>query len=381
MKMLKKILVLSLVASATLLASADINDIKKLKMFDKPNISINSFLEHESTYQVKGTVSDEQRTSPFEAFITKDYKEVIFGKGFNIQTEKPLVIPIDIDLMRKTAEYTIGEGVDEYFIFTDPECQYCQNLEKAIPQIAKHAKVHVFLFPLSRHKDAKVMSYYIMSQKDDTLRAEAMHKIANGGKEFKDAKLSQNDIEKYDVDLKAQLDFANTMGVSSTPTIFSVNGNKVEYPELMQKYNIAEPVDMGGIEFLKKSNLEISLNDNNKDPLYVFTTVSELNKLKAIESKYAKEKSIRVFLKLDNALKDLNPLKAIYMQTDNATRVKLIKDLMSEKEIDNTLLDAAKNLSKDEETKFLPVSYVMQKMRLKADGSLIIVDSKGNVVE
>lgn len=375
---------MSISASTALFSSTGVDEIKKLTMFNKPNIEINSYLEHESTYHIKGTVKDAQRIAPFEAYVTKDYKEVIFGKGFEASTEKPLLIPLDTALMKRTAAYSVGDGEDEYFIFTDPECPYCKSLEKSIPMLSKNAKFHIFLYPLSFHKEAKAMSYHIMSKKNNKEKAEAMHGVANNSLEYKDAKVSQNDIVKFDADLKAQMDIANSLGVTGTPSIFDGNGNKIEFPQLLQKYNIAEPVDLEGINFLRESNLEIVLNNDaqSKKPLlYIFMTPGQTDALKDANIKYGKEKSIRVFLKLDKEFKYFNHLKAIYMQQDNTARVKLIKDLMSEKEIDNTLVDAAKNLSKDEETKFLPVSYVMQKMRLKSNSDFVVVDSQGNVVE
>lgn len=264
--MIKRTLFLatSLLLTSTI-SSANIDDIKKLPIFDSPNLEINDYKENISTYQVKGIIRGE-RTTLFEAFITKDYKEVIFGKGFDAITQRPISIPLDVEYMKSIASYSIGEGKEEYFIFTDPECPYCKNLEKLMPQLGKNAKFHIFLFPLSFHKNAKAMSYSILSQDDNASRAKTMHDIANGSDNYKNVKLSQNQVEQFEASLKLQINFAEKIGVNGTPTIFDAIGNKVEYPDLLKKYSTKEPVDMGGIEFLKKGDLDISLSsvENNE---------------------------------------------------------------------------------------------------------------------
>lgn len=115
-----------------------------------------------------------------------------------------------------------------------------------------------------------------------------------------------------------------------------------------------------------------------KEPIYVFTTIEKLKKLKQIEQKYQDNKSIYVFLKLDKMIQDLDSLKAIYMQKKDK-RVELLRKLMNGETIDSNIIADAKNIDKSEETKFLPVSYVMQKMHLDVNSDFLIIDSNGNV--
>lgn len=381
---INRILTASLFASVTLFAASNIDKIKELKMFNKPGITITSYAEHESTYQVKGNVQNQGGVAPFEAFITKDLREVIFGRGFNAKTQKPLQVIIDTKAFIKDVAYTFGDGKDEYMLFTDPECPYCHQLEKILPLLKKNAKFHIFLYPLSFHKNAKPMSYFIMSQKTDKDKASVMHNIANELTDYKKAKFTLSEIEKYDELLKKQFDIASILGVSGTPALFDINGNPVQWNTLLKKYDIKEPVDMEGINFLNKSGLGITLSDKgHNESLYVFTSLdknSNLDKIKAIVEKYGDNHSINLYLKLDRQMTSLNKLKVIYSQSDNKKRVELLNQLIENKKLDEALIVKAKAMTKDEETKYIPVSYVMQKMKLDTNKDFLIIDKDGKIV-
>ena len=76
----------------------------------------------------------------------------------------------------------------------------------------------------------------------------------------------------------------------------------------------------------------------------------------------------------------LNKLKVIYSQSDNKKRVELLNQLIENKKLDEALIVKAKAMTKDEETKYIPVSYVMQKMKLDTNKDFLIVDKDGKIV-
>lgn len=241
MKILKRIAIVTLVSGVVLSANTHIDKIKSLKMFNNKNIEVLAFQENTSTYQIKASVDNNGQKSVFEAFITKDFKEIVIGKGFDAETQKPLLVSMDMKKHLDKAAYSIGSGKEEYIVFTDPECPYCHKLEEVLPELAKHAKFHVFLFPLSFHKNAKQMSYYIISQKDTKSKQVAMLEIANGSTKYRDAKFSIDEIEKLDAELQEQISVASMLGVNGTPAMFDTKGDNVNWVQLLDKFGVKKP--------------------------------------------------------------------------------------------------------------------------------------------
>lgn len=376
---MKKRILLSLTVFVTFLgADQGIDKIKQMDMFNKPNVKISTYTEHGSTYHIKGTVQQDGNNNPFEAFVTKDYKEIIFGKGFDAKTLLPLKLNIDIQKAIKSEAYNAGSGKDEYLVFTDPECPYCQKLEKIIPLMGQNAKFHVFLFPLSFHKNAKQMSYYIMSKETNDAKSVAMHDIANGKMDYQSIKFSDEDIKKYEASLGRQFEVAGLFGVNGTPAVFNMNGDSVQWPQLLQKYNIKEPIDMQGVDVLRKNNLEIKLDDSKKARLHIFTSIEsgqDIQNLEEIINKYKNSNALSIYLKVDTKGEKKN-LVSIYSHENNDARAKLVNELISSKKINQ-----AQSVDKDKETKYLPVTFIMQKMNISGDLSkLIVINDDGKVI-
>ena len=379
---LKSLALATMLATTGAIASTNnLQKIKDLNIFQGQGLQITAIKDQGSLYQIKGASRSGQH---FDAFVTKDFKEIIFGKGFDTTTKKPLIIPINTEKYKKNAEYTIGHGKDEYILFTDPECPYCHKFEKVLPLISKHAKFYVYLFPLSFHQHSKAMSYYIMSQKTDAEKAKAIHAIAYGATAYKNAKFSIDELNAIKKRLENEKKLATEIGVSGTPSIYDANGKMVQWPDLLKKYNIKQPVDMDGIKFLENNNLEVSVNKSSKTPLYVFASLDNkksISKLKRVIRKYSKKHAVKLFLKIDPNSKSKYNALAIYAQKDNASRAKLLKRILNGKSLDKKSLSKAKNLTKDEETKFLPVVYIMQRMHIKSNDDVVLLSNKGKILK
>ncbi|MBW6487550.1 thioredoxin fold domain-containing protein [Sulfurimonas sp.] len=386
MNLLKTVTTLSLLACVALSANTELEKIKKLKMFASPNIKIVGMQENKSTYQIKAIVNNRGQNSSFEAFITKDLEEIIIGKGFDAKTQTQLKVSIDMKEHLSKAAYSVGDGKEEYLLFTDPECPYCQKLEKLLPSLAKHAKFHVFLYPLSFHKNAKQMSYHILSQNSLGKKQEAMHQIANGSDNYKTSKFSVKEMADLDKQLQEQMQVASLLGVSGTPAVFNTDGQDVQWVSLLQKYNIQEAIDMQGIDFLKKNNLQIELSSANpQKPLHIFVLPDGEKNLKQLDEtieKLKKTNSLYLYLiSKAESKKSIDVTKAIYHQKDNKERVALITQLLKNQLPDEKILQESSKMSKDDETKYLPVYYIMQKMKIKPDVEFITIDENGNIIE
>ncbi len=107
-------------------------------------------------------------------YITKDRKYTILGTVLDNKTSNPLTanFPVNKQTVKKGVAFTFGNGKKEIYLVTDPECPYCRMMEaKTKEYLKKNYKVHVILFPLSFHKNATPMSYYILAGKDDAQKA------------------------------------------------------------------------------------------------------------------------------------------------------------------------------------------------------------------
>ncbi|OYU42658.1 MAG: thiol:disulfide interchange protein, partial [Burkholderiales bacterium PBB4] len=107
-------------------------------------------------------------------FVRDDLSIMINGVVMDLRTQtsitekikdanKPKVDPAALPL---SDAITFGEGEKKLFVFSDPDCPYCQQLEKSLAQL-EDVKVFVFPYPLvSLHPNAKSISEAIWCSKD-----------------------------------------------------------------------------------------------------------------------------------------------------------------------------------------------------------------------
>lgn len=376
------VLTLALTATSSMASTNALEKIRGLNIFQQQNVQIKKIKDQGSLYQIKGIASGR---NAFNAYITKDFKDVVFGKGFNTTTKKALTIPLDSQKYKKNAEYTFGTGKDEYILFTDPECPFCHKLEKILPLLKNHLKLYVYLFPLSFHRDSKQMCYYIMSQKKDSQKAKIMYDIATkNSTAYRNAKFSISELEQIKKKLAKEQSFGNEIGVRGTPSVYDMKGKSINWTTLLSKYNIQQPVDMDGVKFLLNNNLGISLNKSNKSPLYLFASLNDnqsINKIKAAIRKYSRRHALILFLEIPPQSKAKDSMLAIYSQKNNAARLKLLKKVLSGKSLGKKTLLQASSLSKDKETKYLPVSYIMQRMHVRSNTEVVILSKNGKLLK
>lgn len=100
-------------------------------------------------------------------YVTTDGKYIIFGNLIDPINKKNLteerVMQLSkIDFSKLPLDLAIkevnGNGKRILVVFSDPECPYCQMLEKQIVPKLKDTTIYVFLFPLPSHPKAKSYS-------------------------------------------------------------------------------------------------------------------------------------------------------------------------------------------------------------------------------
>lgn len=174
------------------------------------------------------------RSPKLTLFISKDLSTVVIGNGFSEKGEA-IEFPVDVVKYKKDIAYTIGNGNEEYYLFTDPECPYCQKFEEMSVNLKDGIKIHVFLFPLDFHKNAISMSKYILSQKTNADKGKAMRDIANHNENYKNAKYTDDENKKYDEIIKKHFQIAQELGVGGTPSVFDAKGKPVQWPSLIKQ--------------------------------------------------------------------------------------------------------------------------------------------------
>jgi len=284
---------ISTIALSTILAlSLNANDSIDLKQFNNiPMLKDFKILKSKDLgdiYQLKASSPRDGKN--FEVFLTKDKKNIIFGSGYNTQTKQKLIFKTDMSKYKEFEAFSYGSGKDEYYVFTDPQCPFCTKFEKLMLKLKDKATFHVFLFPLSFHKEAKPMSLYVLSQPKDK-RAVALKDIMmNKSTIYKTANVSK-EAKKL---LKDNLKVAGEMSVSGTPSVFDKDGVKIaNWNSLTNKYNVQ--LDSIDPRFLNKMDeFSIKLSDlKDKKEVYLFLDIEK-------DKNYLQTKEYKNLLKTKN---------------------------------------------------------------------------------
>jgi thiol:disulfide interchange protein DsbC len=170
-------------------------------------------------------------------YITLDKKYTILGKVINNKTGAVLKgdFPIDEKIVKEGVSFTFGKGNKDLYVVTDPECPFCRIMEnKTKDNLEKNYRVHVILFPLSFHKNAKAMSCYILAGKTDSEKAKRFRETLLGGNEWKNYKPSKEELQKCYKELEKSQKAAFELQAKGTPSVYDKNFKPVSWPSLIK---------------------------------------------------------------------------------------------------------------------------------------------------
>jgi thiol:disulfide interchange protein DsbC len=234
MKLLLALVITTSLSAVEELSKDEVSKIEQIELFQRAQIKVTKAYDMGNLYaliiNVKGNAD--------QVFLTKDKKNLITGDVIDTSDGSKVDVPADLSGIRGKEALIFGSGKDEYFLFTDPECPYCKKFESYFPKIAKNVKIRVFYYPLDFHKNAKELSMYVMSQKTNALKAEKMLTISLQDEGYKTRKYSADEKAKLEKSLEAQMEIARQLGVQGTPAVFDKDGNKVAWPNMLQKYGV-----------------------------------------------------------------------------------------------------------------------------------------------
>jgi thiol:disulfide interchange protein DsbC len=227
-------LALGLNASTKEVSKTEIAQMEQLELFKKAQIKITKAFDIGSLYILNITVQGNKD----EIYLTKDKKFILSGDVIDSNNGMKISAPVDLTGVRGKEALVYGNGKDEYFLFTDPECPFCKKFESYLPQIKDKVKIRVFYFPLESHENAKDLSLYIMSQKTTAQKIDAMFDANENLDKAKNAKYSQAQLAKLEKHLDEQVEIGMNLNVQGTPTIFDKNGNSMVWVYMLEKYGI-----------------------------------------------------------------------------------------------------------------------------------------------
>jgi len=101
-------------------------------------------------------------------------------------------------------------------------------------KLAKNYKIHVILFPLPFHKNAKAMSCYILAGKTDKEKAKRFKETLLGGDEWKKYKPTKEELKKCLDELEKSKKAAIELQAKGTPSVYDDKFNSIEWTNLIK---------------------------------------------------------------------------------------------------------------------------------------------------
>lgn len=161
------------------------------------------------------------------AYTDAEGRYLMFGSLYDMETRQDLTAPkraaaekIDVSKFPLADAFTRvkGDGSRKIYLFTDPDCPYCHDLEnKVFPQL-DNVTIYTFMFPIeSLHPAAKAKAESIWCL-PEAERAVAWDRMMKGVTPA--AQKCANPIEK-------NISLAESLGINGTPTMISEDGRKM----------------------------------------------------------------------------------------------------------------------------------------------------------
>lgn len=170
---------------------------------------------------------------PVDLYVTKSGGTFIAGNVMDKKAQ-PIALKLSLAENKDKAAFTYGKGEKEIYVFTDPDCPYCEQFENQFKNLKDEYKIYVYLFPLEQlHPNARKKSQYILMQPKEQ-RYETYKRIQgveNTNKEW-DTKIS----EKAEQELNEMFSYeAKYVGVKGTPYVVDREGTFVNRAILFNK--------------------------------------------------------------------------------------------------------------------------------------------------
>lgn len=161
------------------------------------------------------------------AYTDASGRYMIFGHLYDMKEQKDLtaqrldeINKIDVSaLPLADAIKTVkGDGSRTLYVFSDPDCPFCQRLERETMPKLDNVTIYTFLYPLEElHPDAKRKAETIWCAKD---RAKAWDDFMKSGK-------LPDQVTRCDNPVERNIRLGGSLGINGTPTIILGDGTMV----------------------------------------------------------------------------------------------------------------------------------------------------------
>lgn len=159
------------------------------------------------------------------AYVDRSGRYFFFGRLFDMQQQQDLTEPkvakanaVDVNglPLRDAMKLVKGNGKRTIYIFSDPDCPFCKQLEKNLSDVTD-VTIYTFLFPIaSLHPDARRKAISVWCSPNP---AQAWDGLMTRG------------AEPPKVDCPNPIDrnvaLAERLGINGTPTLISGDGRKL----------------------------------------------------------------------------------------------------------------------------------------------------------
>jgi len=245
---MKKLTKLSLIAltlataafASTPLSKTDIDKLKKEypQLIGKKGITVKKGIDQGKFKQIELEIQTRRGPQTFEVFVVDGVDNLVFaGSAFDKAGNK-YSLPVNEKAIKNGVAFEMGTGPEVLYLVTDPECPYCQRLEKQIkPEALKKYTIKVIPMPLSFHKEAKPMYTYILAGKDNKEKSERMHKTMTGDKSYKDFKPTEEQKKAANEIFKKGYAGAKELKAGGTPSLYNSKFQKVSQGILIENNN------------------------------------------------------------------------------------------------------------------------------------------------
>ncbi len=238
---MKKLIILSLMASSLLFGSDDVQIDKSIQaVIPGTTISKIERAEIDGLYKAYMPNGD-------LLYIEPNKKLIFFGQiwtntGVSLTqndtarwqeelSNQQLKNITTTDLTKDSLKIEFGKGSQKYefVIFTDPECPYCKKAEEVFNN--QDVTVHFNFMPLDFHKHAKDWSLDVLSSKEP---AKTLEDIKAG----KDVKIKHT--QQAEAQLEKMMTLAKSLNITGTPKLFVIDKNENKIIDVINGANIPQ---------------------------------------------------------------------------------------------------------------------------------------------
>ena len=164
-------------------------------------------------------------------YVSSDARHMFIGHLVDMVSRKDLTSPVlrelrsmKVDVSDIPIESSIdvkkGNGSRNLYVFIDPDCPFCQKLEKELGKL-NDVTIHYFMFPLSIHPNSKDKSERIYCAKD---REKAIRDVIVLRKSLSDDEI----IKECKAPIGNIIAYGKSIGIRGTPALIFEDGEMIQ---------------------------------------------------------------------------------------------------------------------------------------------------------